>query len=253
MDSTLRFTDRVESYVKARPGYPREIIQLLERKCGLTHASTVVDVGSGTGLLAKVFCDYGCRVIGIEPNDAMRAAGQQFLSGYSNFGMKMGTAESIPLPGTSVDFITAGQAFHWFDLKQARHEFMRILKPNGWTALVWNNREQAGSKFAEEYESLLARFGTDYAQVDHRNRATPSILEEFFGNGAFSRGVFPNDQRLNHERFIARILSSSYMPQPGSPNYGAMMQEIERIFRENQKDGIVVMQYDTNVYYGQMS
>jgi len=253
VDTTVRFTDRVENYVKARPGYPPELVGLLEKQCGLAHTSTVADIGCGTGLLAKLFCDYGCRIIGIEPNVAMREAGRQFLSGYPNFEIMDGTAEVIPLPGTSVDFITAGQAFHWFNQKEARHEFMRILKPNGWAVLVWNDREYSGSKFAEAYEALLWNFGTDYADVNHRGKTTISGFEQFFGNSEFVKASFPNIQRLDHNGLIARILSASYMPPPGHERYPAMLEEVERIFRENQKDGTVAAKYETNVYYGQMS
>lgn len=45
VEPTLRFTDRVENYMKARPGYPPELVSLLERQCGLTRSATVVDVG----------------------------------------------------------------------------------------------------------------------------------------------------------------------------------------------------------------
>ena len=253
MDTTVRFTDRVENYVKARPSYPKEVVSLLESKCGLTHASTIADVGSGTGMLAKLFCEYGCRVIGVEPNGPMREAGCEFLRDYSNCELVEGTAESIPLPGTSVDFITAGQAFHWFNQKEARHEFLRILKPNGWTVLVWNDREFSGSKFAEEYEILLQKFGTDYAEVHQRGKASASAFEQFFGNSAFEKATFANTQRLDRGGLIARVLSASYMPTVGHPNHAAMMEEVERIFRENESNGIVEMKYQTRVYYGQMT
>lgn len=253
MDTTVRFTDRVDNYVKARPSYPKEIVSLLESKCGLTHTSVVADVGCGTGMLAKLFCDYGSKVIGVEPNGPMREAGRQYLGSYPNFEMIEGTAESIPLPGTSVDFITAAQAFHWFNQKEARHEFMRILKPNGWAALIWNDREFAGSKFAEDYEGLLQKFGTDYAEVHQRGKATLAALEQFFGNSEFEQETFPNRQQLDRDGLVARVLSASYMPTVGNPQYPAMMEEIDRIFRANQKDGNVDMKYETRVYYGQMS
>jgi len=253
MDTTVRFTDRVENYLKARPSYPADIISLLESKCGLTRSGVVADVGCGTGLMAKLFCDYGCRIIGVEPNQAMRDAGREFLGGYPNFEIVDGTAEAIPLPGTSVDFITAGQAFHWFNQKEARHEFMRILKPNGWAVLVWNDREFSGSKFAEAYESLLVKFGTDYAEVHQRGKATVTAFEQFFGNSAFVKATFPNDQKLNREGLIARVLSASYMPTAGHKDHPAMLEEVERIFREHEKSGTVAVKYQTNVYYGQMS
>jgi SAM-dependent methyltransferase len=250
---TARFSDRVENYVKARPGYPAEIVSLLEHRCGLARTNTLVDVGCGTGLLARLFCEFGCRVVGVEPNAAMRAAGEQYLARYRNFEMLEGQAELIPLPGTSVDFVTAGQAFHWFDLTRSRHEFMRIVRPNGWAGLIWNDREFTGSRFSEEYESLVVRFGVDYADVHQRGKATVASFERFFGNTAFARASYPNLQQLDHEGLVARVLSASYMPGPGHANYPAMMREVGRIFHENEKHGVVSVKYTTNVTYGQMT
>jgi SAM-dependent methyltransferase len=250
---TARFTTRVENYLKARPGYPAEIVALLQERCGLTRKAVLVDVGCGTGLLAKVFCEFGCRVLGVEPNAAMREAGRRSLAAYPNFEMRDGQAEFLPFAAASADFITAGQAFHWFDLDRSRQEFMRILKPAGWAVLVWNDRELAGSKFAEDYESLVVRLGTDYPGVRQRGQATLAAFERFFGNRAFARHSYPNRQELDYPGFVARALSSSYMPAPGHPDHPATMLALDRIFREHETAGVVTMCYTTTVTYGQMS
>src|SRR5262249_43619788 len=71
---TERFSDRAEHYRRHRPGYPAAAIEMLGRQCGLTSSAVVADVGSGTGILSEQLLERGARVIGIEPNDAMRAA-----------------------------------------------------------------------------------------------------------------------------------------------------------------------------------
>src|SRR5678816_2975636 len=96
--SVERFSSRVENYVKYRPGYPSEILNLLKTECGLTVESTIADLGSGTGKLADVFLRHGYSVIGVEPNAGMRAAAEQILGVYSNFTSLNGTAESTTLP-----------------------------------------------------------------------------------------------------------------------------------------------------------
>jgi ubiquinone/menaquinone biosynthesis C-methylase UbiE len=116
MDPTQRFSDRVENYVKYRPGYPAAIIDTLRAECQLTADSVVADVGSGTGILAEMFLKHGARVLGIEPNRQMRAAAECLLGGCARFMSVAATAEATTLPAHSVDFVTAGQAFHWFDL-----------------------------------------------------------------------------------------------------------------------------------------
>ena len=135
-DPTKRFSNRVENYRKYRPRYPKAIIPLLEQECGLTHDARIADIGSGTGLLAELFLEHGNRVFGIEPNLEMRAAGDKLLAKYPNFSSTDATAEATTLADSSVDFVTVGQAFHWFDRDRAGKEFERILKDGGWVVII---------------------------------------------------------------------------------------------------------------------
>src|SRR5438132_150300 len=138
MDATTRFSDRVSDYARNRPGYSGEILELLRRECGLTRQSVIADIGCGTGLLAKLFCEAGNRVYGVEPNGKMLESARESLNDCAGFVPVAGRAEATTLADRSVDFITAAQAFHWFDKEAARREFARILKPRGWVALIWN-------------------------------------------------------------------------------------------------------------------
>src|SRR6266436_1072421 len=164
-DSINRFSSKVEDYVKYRPGYPREVIALLTAKCALSPDSIVGDVGSGTGIVYELFLRHGNMVYGIEPNKEMRAAAEQLLGDYEKFRSIDGKAEATTLAADSVDFVTAGQAFHWFDQQQTRREFSGILKPEGWAVLIWNERRLDSTPFLCAYEDLLLEFGTDYEQV----------------------------------------------------------------------------------------
>ncbi len=248
-DSKLRFSSRVENYVRYRPGYPKAVLDLLRHECGLTLAAKIADVGSGTGILSALFLKNGNTVHGIEPNPEMRAAGERLLCEYSGFRSIAGTAEATTLEDSSVDFLTAGQAFHWFDPERARKEFARILKPHGWIRLVWNRRKTTGHPFLEGYENLLRKFGTDYAEVAHAEVGAPQI-RSFFAPGTFTRKNFPNQQRFDWEGLKGRLLSSSYIPEPGQSNYEPMIEELGRIFQAHSVDGTVLLEYDTEVYYG---
>ena len=161
LDPTKRFSNRVENYVKYRPAYPSEIIGLLEVECGLTPASVIADVGSGTGILSELFLKHGNRVFGVEPNREMRAAGDKLLAKYSNFSSIDGAAEATTMVNTSVDIIAAGQAFHWFDRQRSRAEFERILKPGGWVVLLWNGFRVETSPLNNAYQQLVLEYGTD--------------------------------------------------------------------------------------------
>lgn len=248
---TERFSDRVADYVRYRPGYPPELLECLQRNCGLRPQWVVADVGSGTGLLAKIFLENGNRVFGIEPNAAMRAAGEEFLRGLDQFTSQEGRAEATGLPARSVDLITAGQAFHWFDRRRARAEFERILKPGGWVALVWNER-LTSTPFLADYEQLLHRYSPDYLKVDHRN-VEETALDEFFHPGRLRQDTFFMRQQFDWEGVQGRWLSSSYVPAAGQPGHDEMRSELKTIFSRYQQDGLVDWEYKTRVYYGRFA
>jgi ubiquinone/menaquinone biosynthesis C-methylase UbiE len=252
MDSTQRFSSRVENYVKYRPSYPQEIIAALQQACGLTPDSIVADVGSGTGIFAELLLQNGNTVYGIEPNQAMRAAGEQLLQHFPRFHSVNSTAEATTLPAQSVDFITAGQAFHWFDPDRARQEFARILKPGGWIALIWNERHSNATPFLRDYEQLLRTYGTDYEASKHTN-FDAAIIRAFFAPQPMFVQSFPNAQRFDDDGLRGRLLSSSYSPEPGDPRHAPMLAELQRIFDRHAVDGMVVFEYDTVLYYGQLA
>ena len=160
-DPTLRFSDRVENYIRYRPGYPPQVLETLQAECGLTPAAVVADIACGTGIFTRMLLQNGNRVYGVEPNREMREAAERLLADHPNFTSVAGTAEATTLPGHSIDLATAAQAAHWFDLPKARQEFARILKPAGWAVLIWNERSTDASPFLRAYEELL---------VNYRNR-----------------------------------------------------------------------------------
>jgi SAM-dependent methyltransferase len=249
-DSTQRFTGRVEDYARYRPAYPPELLDLLRRECGLTVDTVVADVGSGTGILARLFLENGNRVIAVEPNDEMRRAGESLLSGYGRFKSVQGTAEATTLPQGGVDLITAGQAFHWFDPTPARREFARVLRPGGSVVLVWNDRQKLGAPFQEDYEKLLETYATDYAEVEHGRKGSLQNIRSFFAPNPVHTAAFENRQVLDYDGLLGRLRSSSYVPAEGQSGYPEMLEELERIFREHEDGGRVGIEYDTRVYFG---
>jgi SAM-dependent methyltransferase len=250
-DAKQRFSNRVADYVRYRPGYPAALIGVLEKECGLRQESVFADVGSGTGLLSKLFLENGNRVYGVEPNADMRQAGEQILRTFQEFLSIAGSAEATTLEDASIDFITAGQAFHWFEPGAARREFRRILRPNGWVVIVWNDRRMEEKQLTREYEGLLERFGIDYKSVKDAYPEKHHI-ENFFGHSRFFSRDLPNEQVLDWEGLKGRLRSSSFAPTEGHVNYEPMMEELERIFRAHQHQACVRLQYWTRMYCGQL-
>jgi SAM-dependent methyltransferase len=249
---TERFSSRVENYVRYRPGYPPEIIRVLARDHGLTSASEIADIGSGTGFFARLFLQHGNVVHGVEPNREMRDAGEQVLARFPSFHSIDGSAEATNLPAASVDFVTAGQAFHWFDRQRARVELGRILRPDGRVVLAWNDRRLHGGPFLEAYEGLLQTHGTDYAAVTQAE-CDDAVIEAFFGSHDFSSYALPNRQMFDLEGLRGRLLSSSYAPEEGHPSHAPMLAELDALFAEHERGGLVAFEYDTRVYCGQLA
>lgn len=251
LDPTKRFSNRVENYLKYRPTYPPAIIPLLQSKCGLTAELVIADLGSGTGLLTELFLKNGNSVFGVEPNLEMRVAGERVLAGYPKFSSVIGAAEATTLPDHSVDFVTAGQAFHWFNRKASRVEFVRILKPGGWVVVAWNGYRIETSPLMAAYQEMVVRYGTDYSEV--RREVVGCDVEEFYAPGACACARFEFQQMFDFEGLKGRLLSASYAPEPGHPNYAPMLLDVRRVFDANQKDGKVVFDYETELYYGQLT
>jgi SAM-dependent methyltransferase len=251
VNSTQRFSSRVDTYVRFRPSYPREIIEILERDCGLTRDSVIADIASGTGIFTRLLLEHGNRVFGIEPNAQMRAAGEEFLAKYPKFASISGTAEATTLPDKSVDLTTCAQAAHWFVREKAMPEFQRILRPGGYLVLIWNDRKMAGSRFSEEYERLVETYGTDYSEVQRLGRVIDG--NEFFKEFRCEKRTLANYQDLDYAAVEGRLLSSSYAPERGEPSCAPMLAGLRRIFDECQENGLVRMEYDTNLYFGRLS
>ncbi len=251
MNNTVeRFSNRVENYVKYRPGYPKEVLQLFAAEMDLRKDSVVADIGSGTGISAKLFLENGNPVFGVEPNTAMREAAENFLQEFPNFKSTDGTAENTSLEEKSIDFIVAAQAFHWFDKTNTRKEFKRILKDKGFVVLIWNERQLDSTAFLRDYERLLKEFGTDYETVRHEN-ITKETLQDFFQTD-FQQAVFQNKQTVDFDGLKGRMLSSSYIPSKENPRFEAMLKNLESLFAQYSENGKIDILYDTKIFYGQI-
>jgi SAM-dependent methyltransferase len=248
-DAKQRFSARVADYVRYRPSYPSALLDLLRAECSLRPGHVIADIGSGTGFLSELFLKNGNRVYGVEPNKDMRRAGEEYLASYDGFSSIEGSAEATTLDDASVDFVTAGQSFHWFEPEAARREFVRILKPGGWMVIAWNDRRMEEASFTRAYENILERFGIDYKNVKDSYPEAERI-QSFLST--FSQRDLPNYQILDWDSLRGRLRSSSFSPTEGHPNYAPMMEELRKLFDAYQQDGQVRMDYFTRVYYGHL-
>lgn len=250
-NATSRFSDRVENYVRYRPGYPPEALQVLRDECGLAPNHVVADIASGTGIWTRMLLENGNPVFAVEPNTEMREAGERLLASFSKFTSVPGIAEATTLADTSIDFVTAAQAAHWFDRARSRREFVRILKPDGWLVLLWNERLTDSTPLLRDYEQLLLTYGTDYEDVRHEK--TTDAVNEFFDPLPFEARVFDMRQQFDYSGIEGRLLSSSYAPGPEHPNCAAMLRDLRQIFDAHAVNGRATFDYKTRVYFGRQS
>lgn len=223
------------------------MLSVFREEMGLEPGSVVADIGCGPGQSSIPFLEFGCVVIGIEPNDLMREAAQEILREFDTFSAKAGSAQDTGLEAQSVDLVVAAQAFHWFNEEAAVREFERIIKPGGYAALIWNERRLDSTPFLEGYEKILLEHGTDYSSVRHDNLGPGSLSMSLGRKIRFA--TFENAQHLDLEGVIGRMTSSSYTPAKGEPGHDEMIRKVKDLFAEHNESGKITISYDTNVFY----
>jgi SAM-dependent methyltransferase len=238
-DATQRFGSRADNYARYRPGYPPAVIDVLR----LTPGVRVADLGSGTGIFARLLVEAGGEVWAVEPNGPMREAAERDLESVPGFHSVNGRAEATTLADESVDLVTAAQAAHWFDIPRARVECRRILRPGGRVAFIWNVRLQDANPFLRQLEDLLRTLGREFPDESLQ----PKVQDPFFGAGRYQVDHLPSEQVLDWPAFQGRIASASYTPEPGASGYEALQTDLRSLFDRHQQGGVVRILYDTRV------
>lgn len=248
LDSRRRFTERVRDYVRFRPSYPETLVDALFDAAGEPRDLEIADIGSGSGIFTRLLLERGAAVFGVEPNTAMRAAAESNLGAESRFTSIDGEAGETGLADRSVDLVTAAQAFHWFHNARTLAEFARILRPGGQLALIWNRR-RLEEPFQHAYDALLREFCTDYERVNHQ-RLDDHDLDDCFETGRMAVSNFDNHQLLDFDSLLGRLKSASYCPPEDSPTWAALRAELEHLFAQHAKAGVLEFAYESRLYQG---
>jgi SAM-dependent methyltransferase len=242
------FSNKVADYVASRPDYPPALFEALTARCAIDADKLVVDIGSGTGLLTQGLLRCGYRVVAVEPNAEMRAEADARFRDNSNFRSADGCAESIPLSAGTADLITAAQAFHWFEVDQARTEFLRVLTPTGSVALIWNDRTP-DDPLQQALDALFSAYGGAKrgALVAHEDR---SKVSAFFGANKPEQLTWPHEHRLDEAGLLSLVFSRSYMPGRETETGRSAARQASKIFLAFASSGLVVVRYQTIVFLG---
>jgi ubiquinone/menaquinone biosynthesis C-methylase UbiE len=249
-DFTQRFTGRAETYSRYRPTYPKHVFDILEKEANFDPSKIVADVGSGTGILSKLFLANGNKVFGVEPNDDMRKIAESSLAGFQKFVSIKGTAENTMLEDQSVDLITVAQALHWFDPERSWKEFRRIAKQVGYLCILYNDRKKDdASEVMQRYEDVIDKYASNKPKLE---RIEDEILSKFFSEWSFRKFSIANQQILDFAGLLGRVSSASYMPQPKENEFSAVEKELKDVFDKYQKDNKIMLSYNTNIFLGQI-
>ena len=245
MKPTERFSDRADDYAKWRPSYPPEVVDTM----GLAPGALVADIGAGTGISSELFLRRGYRVVAVEPNAAMREKAERALTAYPDFRATTGTAEATGFQDESVDAVFCAQAFHWFDAKRARDEFLRIVKPSSVIGICWNDRRRDGSAFLHGLESLFMRHSADYRERIHpRTVAAMASVERTFAPRRVDVAILPNAQTFDWDGLLGRVRSASYVPLEGCPEHETFFDGLRALFDAESTGGFVRIEYECRLY-----
>jgi len=241
LNPLTRFSDRATDYVKYRPSYPAAAIDIILERLAPPSQLVAADIGAGTGISSRLLAQRGVRVLAIEPNAAMREAGEP----DPLVEFRDGTAEVTNLRDASVDLVTCFQAFHWFNPEPTLLEFRRILKPSGRLAVVWNNRDK-NDQFTAEYSGLVRAASNNHPGESRMKSEEPLLVSPHFSN--ICEYTFVNRHELDLTGLIGRAMSSSYIPREGVAQQQLVADLQDLYQRECNQHGFVYMAYLTSVH-----
>lgn len=242
-DPTERFTGLANSYAQFRPTYPPELFDMLAEKTHLTAGSIVADIGCGTGISSRLMADRGWQVIGIEPNQEMLEKARQTSGDGVQY--RFARAEETSLGDGSVHVVVCAQAFHWFDAEKSLAEFHRILRAEGWVALIWNERDTSDNG-TEAYSRIITSHPEAAIQEERRQQAGIRLSQSpYFEEMEIHR--FANEQLMDLSQTIGRAFSASYAPT--APEGRRRWEEgLREVFDQFAQGGRFRLAYQTSLY-----
>ena len=233
-------------YEKARPGYAPAAVDFIISTFNIDSTSRVLDLAAGTGKLTRQLLGSGAQITAVEPLPGMR---QAFAEALPAITVVEGTAEAIPLPAESVDLVTAGQAWHWFDSKAALAEVTRIVKLGGALTLLWNVYDQT-EPWMREF-AAIRKSGTDstpWRDEEHWQQA-------FAASAAWQPlqlELFSHRSVTTRDGLVERMLSSSVMTVLPESEKANVREDILRVLDghdETRGRKTIAVPYCTQVFW----
>lgn len=237
----------VDDYDAVRAPYPGELVALLEAAIGFSTRRKIADLGAGTGLLTRLFVDYGNEVLAVEPSARMRAALAQRFSGEPRLAVIAGSAESTTLPDATVDLVTAGQAAHQFDWSRCRPELHRIMAPDAYVLLVWNYLDP-NAPLSLDLATAANAAPTQAAVVPRRAERLQAFAQDILAPDLHS-------WRLDNPVWADRDALTKYVllgALEADSDRAEVEAAVDRAFERHKQGARVRLPYETHAFVGRL-
>lgn len=250
IDSTKFYFGKQEDYSKYRPSYPKELFEFLVKDYNLKNKD-IVELGAGTGKFSKIASVYCNKIYYVEPNIDMINKGKEYCNDCYNITFVNSSAENTKLPSYIADIIFAVQSFHWFDKFTVKEEVKRILKPNGYFAIIWNDWEDENNEFSKKYFKYVSEWNTKLTGRKYQHKNVDD-RKNFFKDGMYASHIFIHSKQYNLEMLVGLSKSLSYAPKEGDIYYGEFIKGIIEIFNDYQNNDYVRFDFHTEIYIGRI-
>ncbi|MCC6807788.1 MAG: methyltransferase domain-containing protein [Deltaproteobacteria bacterium] len=208
------FGKTANDYVKYRAGFPDSVFDILASRGIIAPRMKAVDLGTGTGVVARALVERGLHVVGVDPSAELLAAARKH--GPKSIIYVEGSAESTGLEQLSFDVAIAGQCWHWLDGVAAGREAYRLLKPGGCLAIAHRDWIELPDNVPGQTSALMEKFNSDErAWLPERLSLRSGIYPRWFsdlrmtGFGEIESCTFDFTLPFSHDEWRGRMRACS--------------------------------------------
>jgi SAM-dependent methyltransferase len=218
-------------YGEYRAGFPDQLAERLVAMDAVRPDDRALDVGTGTGSLARLLAPHVASVLATDPAEPLLEQARSHPGTLPNITYETGVAEETGLPDGSMDLVTAGQCWHWFDADRAAAELLRVLAPGGRLVIAHFDWLPLPGNMVEATESLILAHNPGW-QLGGGTGLYPRWLTDVAAAGFTGIETFSFDLQVpySHEAWVGRIRASAgvgaSLPEDEVERFSAELSEL---------------------------